>query len=187
MPTTKLTNLRNKVTDFARSYKYLFELSALNNAGALASLLTDDIKNKLRFSCVTTPMPSKGSQEITVEVGTYTMREPGRKEFGGTITPEFIMNGDYGIYNFFEAWHRLCTGDDGKNSFASDIHAVLTIKALNSKDSISMVKTYANVWCRLCPEVQFSDDANEIIRFQPELVYEIDVNEFPGGESNFVT
>lgn len=171
---TKLSNLRNTISNFARAYKYTFTVVIQNPNSALKALLTQEVQNMLTFSCVNVPVPSKGVQEITVEVGPNTMREPGRKEFGGTISPEFLMQGNYAIYKFFHAWKVLATSDNGTHENPSQFHGQVIIKTLDPKDQVSLVKIYENLWCRNLPEIQFSDDQNEIVRFQPELVYEFD-------------
>jgi hypothetical protein len=171
---TKLSNLRGVISNFARSYKYELTIVAGNPSSKLASLLSADVSSKIKLSCVNVTVATKGVQEITVEVGVNTMREPGRKEFSGTITPEFLLQSDYSLYKFFTAWNLLCTSDEGQHETPTDYFAEVLIKTLSPKDEVTMVKTYKNVWCRVSPEIQLSDDQNEIVRHQPELVYELD-------------
>jgi hypothetical protein len=174
--TNKLTQMRALNGEFARSYKYKFSLTKVGTAlSAIANAPTDA---QFSTSCLNVVMPSVGVQEITVEVGIHTMRLNGRHETSGTISPEFLLTGDYAVYKFFRAWANLAANHEEDTQTAnSGILATITIEALNITDTTAVKVKLNNAWCRSCPEITFSDDSNDIVRFAPEIVYDFAVTE----------
>lgn len=179
--TTKLTQLRELNGDFARSYKYLFTLKAQAKATLLTDLMSqyenvgaqNPLDDKLSMACVNCVLPNVGAQEITAEVGNHTLRLAGRKDTSGTISPEFILSGDYTLYKFLRKWAGLASSHNDDTQFASyKLLANITITAKNVEDESKKAVILKNVWCRNCPEINFSDDSNDIIRFTPEFAYE---------------
>jgi len=134
---------------------------------------SDSLSNRLSGTCVNCVLPSVGSQEITAEVGMHTLRLNGRHETGGTISPEFLLSGDYSVYKFFKAWAGLAAShDDDVNVVNSLLLASINVSSLDVSNNVTNKVNLENVWCRNCPEISYSDDSNDIIRFAPELVYE---------------
>jgi hypothetical protein len=180
MMSNKLSQLRTLYGDFARSYKYVFEITPNTTSSGLVSLVTSSgvnatpvTNNIISNACINCVMPNVGSQEISVEVGMHTMRLNGRHETGGTITPEFLLAGDYGLYRFIRNWAGLAASHSDDTQHANnDILSTITITAYNVTDVAKMKVQLQHAWCRNCPEITFSDDSNDIVRFSPEFVYE---------------
>jgi len=175
MPITKLTKLRDLNGDFARSYKYLFRLEANDKATSLSDLMAtyENLSEKLTYACVNCILPNVGAQEITAEVGNHTLRVAGRKDTSGTMSPEFILSGDYILYKFLRSWAGLASSHEDDSQVASyKILANIVITAKDVEDNTAKRVKLTNVWCRNCPEVNFSDDSNDIVRFTPEFAYE---------------
>lgn len=169
----KLTNLRTLYqSSFARGYKYVFKFtsrpSAENNFGV--TLQSGEIED----SCLSVVLPNAGSQIIETEIGTHTLRLHGKKDTGGVINPEFILSGDYNVYKYFRAWQNAATPDSGDNAQtpSNDLLATIQIIGKNIENITTLNIELTNCWCRNCTEINFSDDANDIIRWSPEIVYE---------------
>jgi hypothetical protein len=186
MTTPKLSQIRQLNGDFARNYKYEFELIVPTTSTSLSGIVnstavvaqggvtpTATISTLLTHSCLNCVVPSVGVQEISVEVGMHTMRLNGRHETSGTISPEFILSGDYRLYKFFRAWAGLAAyHNDDVQVIQSLIFGTLNITSKDVTNVTQLSTELQNVWCRNCPEMSYSDDSNDIIRFAPELVYE---------------
>ena len=168
---TKLQQLRSLHSDFARAYKY-----DIKTYGPKEITLPDLQTNELGRSCLGIPIPSEGVQLIEVEIGLNTMRLHGRAERGGTITPEFILSGDFSIYKYFRAWKQAAVPDglaeDEIQTPSGDLLANWEIIAKNVQNKTSLSVRIGNIWCRNAPEIPLADDSNDIIRWSPELVYE---------------
>ena len=166
----KLQNLRALHSDFARSYKYEFVITK-PPAVLLPALQTDELKN----SCLSCIIPSTGVQLIETEVGTHTLKLNGREEEGGAINPEFIISGSYSIYKYFRAWKNYATPDmiSEVQSPSADLLATIQIRAKNIKNEGALTVELMHAWTRLAPEHTFSDESNDIVRWAPEIVYEL--------------
>jgi hypothetical protein len=182
----KLTTLRSLNTDFARTYKYGMTIAAQDKAASLKGLSNPslgDVKTLLDNSLLTVAVPSSGTQMIETSVGMYTMKLPGKKEVGGVINPEFLLTGDYKLYKFFRSWNNLMStdaaglGGDGNNAEGVNPYSYLALADIDilgydvANATKLTIKLY-NCWCRNAPEITFSDDTNDIIRWSPEIVYE---------------
>jgi hypothetical protein len=184
----KLETIRSLTAyDFARAYKYSLIMDVPPTSFNLSALVANikvpltvpgsgapmDFNSLISGCCTAIMFPSVGSQEIPVDVGTVTMRLAGKHETSGTVSPEFIQPSNYTIYKFFKQWNRLALADDSDGqTFQSSYLATLTIKQYDIQDTYQKgIKLY-NVWCRNCPEIAFSDDSNDVVRFSPDLAYE---------------
>jgi hypothetical protein len=179
MAQTKLTKLRNNASNnFARAYKYKFEIKPVVTGTSLPQLaglpLLEDPKNLIETSCLNATVPSSGSQMIEVEVGRHTLREPGREDTPGTITPEFLLSGDYLIYKFFRRWKERSSPSYGgiQSAVTSDFHATITITGYDANNAEQIRHILHNCWCRNAPEIPHADESNDIIRWSPEIAYE---------------
>jgi hypothetical protein len=179
----KLSQLRQLNGDFARAYKYNFSFFAQKNATSLAAILgqygstNGDIGALMSTACVSVVLPNVGSQEIPVEVGNHTLRLPGRKDTSGTISPEFILSGNYVLYKFLRAWNGLATSHSDDTQVASyKLLADVLISSKDVEDTVQKKIKLVNLWCRNCPEINYSDETNDVIRFSPELAYEYAVD-----------
>jgi hypothetical protein len=182
---SKLEQIRSVNGDFARAYKYKFEIVAQQNAGLLQELMTTYTPQNGTFadgissSCLNCQIPNTGTSEITVEIGQHTGRFNGRHETSGSISPEFLVSGDYWIYDFFRSWGNLSSShvDDSQvrqSLFLANIMitAYRLPETLGGSAVVGWKSQLRNAWCRNEPEVTLSDDSNEIVRFQPEIAYE---------------
>ena len=170
---TKLSNLRTLNSNFARAYKYSFsitDLAALTSRLSLPTLKPEELET----SCLNVVMPNEGTQMIEVEVGIHTMKLNGRKDKGGVINPEFILNGNYDIYKFFRAWQFAAAPDvlTEVQTPSGLLLATIHITARDVKNDKTTTIELQNAWCRNCNEINFSDDSNDIVRWSPEIVYE---------------
>ena len=144
---TKLQQLRGLQSNFARAYKYDI-LITKNPAISLPTLR----ENELGSSCLGIPIPSEGVQLIEVEIGLNTMRLHGRAERGGTITPEFILTGDFSLYKYFRAWKRAAVPDGLEvgeiQAPDGDLLADWEIRAKNVQNDTTLTIKVGNIWCR---------------------------------------
>jgi hypothetical protein len=174
---SKLVNLRTLNNDFARAYKYEFTMDTTENASVKA-LLPAGFETLLSSSCLACTLPSVGSQMIEVNVGVNQMKLPGKKEQGGTITPEFLLTGDFAIYKFFRSWAALATPDTFPGAEINGLSTKftlflpITVKAFDVTNAQKLGVKLWNCWCRMAPEIAFSDESNDIVRWSPEIVYE---------------
>lgn len=178
----KLTQLRQLNGSFARSYKYNFTFTPQAGASALIALVSKygntngDISTLLSAACVNCVIPNTGNTEIVVEVGMHSMRLNGRNETSGTSSPEFIISGEYTLHKFLRAWKALASNDENDNQEANyQILADISIQSMGLDGKEQEWTKLKNAWVRNCPEINYSDDSNDVIRFVPEFAYDIAV------------
>jgi len=175
--TTKLVQARTLNGDFARYYKYSFIFTPQSNADKLKEiieLVDGNLADLLSTSCLQVQIPAGGSQEITVDVGLHTLRLPGRKDTPGSITPEFLISGNYALYKFFRRWANICTSYKSDTQYASSrVLADISIFGFDVEGTRTQNTKLLNVWCRNCPEISYNDSSNDVVKFSPELAYEL--------------
>jgi hypothetical protein len=175
---TKLQSIRGLSNDFARAYKFDITFEIPTTSTALTALKTPygDIGALMSTSCLTVVLPNSGVQAIDVEIGRHTMHLAGRNDTSGTINPEFLLGGDYKLYQFMREWKGAAGRSDsvyGEIQTSSYLFlANITIRAKDVNNATQLATKLSNVWCRNCPDINYDDGSNDIIRWAPELVYE---------------
>jgi len=173
---SKITSLKELVTTSGVARTYNWKINFPSFPAKLVSnlkLSNSGILNNLDLFCKEVPLPAKEVELIEVAIKYQTYQVNGKPTNFGTISPNFVIDGNWDIYKIFRGWADLsASNNEDKQESEYSLKVDCYVIALDGNQNEVMTVKLKGVFCSSSPEVTVNSDSGIIDSYAPTLAFD---------------
>ena len=169
---SKLSQLKALVgsAGVARAYNWQINIPAVPEL--LKNVVPEIEASNIDILCKECPLPAKAVEVIPIALKMQKWNVNGLPTNEGTMTPTFLIDGNYYIYKLFRAWADLgASNKEDKQLNEADLQVSCYIQALKGNGDIALSMKVEDMFVSECPEQSFTSDSTVMESFSPVLAF----------------